>query len=224
MKTTWIIANWKSHKTIEEALEWVSIVGPKVPRGNENIKVVVCPTFVAIEEVKKAIQVGGFAILVGAQDLSAYEEGAHTGEEPAQTLKQLVSLAILGHSERREQLGETDEMVGQKVDQSVANGILPLVCVQSKDTPVPKGCNLVAYEPIFAIGTGKPDTPVDANEVASVLKQRSGTDLTVLYGGSVNAENVKAFLKQDHINGVLVGKASLDATEFVNIIQESVIN
>lgn len=219
MKNIWIIANWKSNKNIQDALEWVSVVGPKLPR-EENLKVVVCPDFVAIEEVKKDIQVGNFPLLVGSQDLSPFETGAHTGEEPAVLLKSLVSVAILGHSERREQFKETDEMVAQKVEQANNNKITPLVCVQSKDTPVPENCYLVAYEPVFAIGTGTPDTPQNANEVAGALKQKYGQELEVLYGGSVNSQNAKAFIQQDNISGVLVGKASLDPEEFVRIVNE----
>src|SRR3989339_1249888 len=99
-KNIWIVANWKSNKTIAEALEWIGQVGPQIPKA-EQLKVVVCPTFSAISEVKKAITVGNFPILVGAQDLSPFGVGAYTGEEPAQILSQLVNLAILGHSERR---------------------------------------------------------------------------------------------------------------------------
>ncbi len=216
-KNIWVIANWKSNKNIQEALEWVSIVGPKIPRA-ENLKVVVCPTFVALEEVKKAVQVGNFPILVGSQDLSPFETGAHTGDEAASLLKSLVNIAILGHSERRQQ-GETDEQVAEKVVQANNNQITPLVCVQDKDTPVPANCYLVAYEPVFAIGTGTPDTPQNANEVAVALKAKD-VEIQVLYGGSVTSQNAKAFLQQDNISGVLVGKASLDAEEFVRIVDE----
>lgn len=217
MKTLWIIANWKSNKSIAESLEWISIVGSKLPH-NENLKIVVCPSFIAIEEVKKAIQVGAYPILVGSQDLSPFETGAHTGEEAASLLKSLVDVAILGHSERRQQFAETNEMVAEKVVQANANQITPIVCVQGQDTPVPQNCYVVAYEPVFAIGTGNPDTPQNANEVAAALKEKYGQELDILYGGSVTAENVKAFVQQDNINGVLVGKASLDAEEFVRIV------
>ena len=96
-KNIWIIANWKSNKTISEALDWVSQVGPKVPK-KDNLKIVVCPTFSSLSEVKKAITVGNFPILLGAQDLSPFGAGAYTGEESAGLLNQLVELAIFGHS------------------------------------------------------------------------------------------------------------------------------
>lgn len=217
-KNIWIIANWKSNKNIAEALDWVAKVGPEILK-TDQLKVAVCFTFSALSEVKKAIIVGNYPILVGAQDLSPFGMGAYTGEEPAQLLSPLVNLAILGHSERRQNFGETDEMVARKVAQANGNNIIPLVCVKGLDTPVPEGCKLVAYEPIWAIGTGNQDTPENANDVAKKLKQKYGEDLEVIYGGSVTSENVKGFCLQDSINGVLVGKASLDAGEFIKICQ-----
>lgn len=208
-KNIWIIANWKSNKTIAEALDWVAKVGPQIPQA---LKIVVCPTFSALSEIKKAA--APFPLLVGVQDLSPFGTGAYTGEEPATLLSQFVDLAIIGHSERRQNFNESDEMIAQKVKQALDHQIIPLVCVQGKDTPVPEGVNLIAYEPIFAIGTGNPDTPENANEVAA-----SFTDPEVLYGGSVTSENVKEFVSQENIDGVLVGNASLDADEFVKIIK-----
>ncbi|MBI2022624.1 triosephosphate isomerase [Candidatus Daviesbacteria bacterium] len=216
-KTLWLIANWKSNKTISEALEWISSVGPKVER-RDDLKVVICPTFSALSEVKKAVQVGNYPLIVGSQDLSPFDSGAYTGEEAASILKQFIDIAIVGHSERRENFSETDEMVSKKVTQAVDADITPLLCVQSAETPVPAQCKLTAYEPVFAIGTGNPDTPANANSVAAQLKQIHGQDLGVLYGGSVNKDNCRAFLEEDNISGLLIGKASLDAEEFVKII------
>lgn len=219
MKNLWIIANWKSNETIQEALSWISVVGPKIEK-RENLKVVVCPTFTAIEEVKKAILVGNFPLLVGAQDLSPFEEGPYTGEETASILKQFVDLAILGHSERRQNFGETDEMVAKKVKQALDHQIIPLVCVQGVETPVPEGAKLLAYEPIFAIGSGHPDSPEDADNVAKVFKQKH-EEIEVLYGGSVTSLDVKAFLQKDNLSGVLVGGASLNPEEFIKIVEQA---
>ncbi len=218
----WIIANWKSNKTILEALDWVSRVGSEIPK-NEALKVVVCPTFNAISEVKKAIMIGNFPLLTGVQDLSPFEVGAYTGEEPAELLNQLADLAVLGHSERRQNFNETDEIIAQKVKQAQENNIIPLVCVQDEDTKVPDDCKLVAYEPVWAIGSGTSDTPANAGEVAKKIKEKYGKDLEVLYGGSVNSENVKAFVLQENISGVLVGNASLDAKEFLKICKNCVL-
>lgn len=215
-KNIWIIANWKSNKTIAEALEWVGQVGPQIPK-NEQFKIVVCPTFSALSEVKKAITVGNFPLLVGSQDLSPFGIGAYTGEESSELLSGLIDLAILGHSERRKNFGETDEMVAKKVEQALKNNLIPLVCVQNGETPVPEGAGLVAYEPIFAIGTGNPDTPENDNSVAGRLKGKYGQDLEVLCGGSVTPENIKTFITQQNISGALIGKASLNSQEFIKI-------
>ena len=228
MKNIWIIANWKSNKTIQEALDWIAIVGPKLEK-RENLKIVVCPTFSALSEVKKAITVGNFPLMGGSQNLSPFELGAYTGEESAALLKELISLSIVGHSERRKHFSETDDLVAKKANQALENNIIPLVCVQGEETPVPRGCNLIAYEPIWAIstgltntpGVGRADTPEDANKVASVFKQKYGAELEVIYGGSVDSKNVKGFLMQENINGVLPGRASLDPEEFVRIVQEA---
>ena len=222
MQNIWLVANWKSNKTIAEALEWVSKVGPEIP-DSENLKVIVCPTFSCLSEVKKAITVNNFPIMVGSQDLSPFGIGAYTGEESANLLKDLVSISILGHSERRENFSETDEMIVKKVTQALENGLIPLVCVQGSDTPVPEGTKLVAYEPTFAIGSGNPDTPENANTVAKALKglyTLPSGGLEILYGGSVTSSNIKSFLNQPDINGALIGKASLDADEFIRIIKE----
>ncbi|MBI2595234.1 triosephosphate isomerase [Candidatus Daviesbacteria bacterium] len=219
MKHLWIIANFKSNKNLMEVLEWVEQVGPKLVKG-ENLKVVVCPTFSSLEEVAKKIKVGNYQMLVGSQDLSPFEEGAYTGEEAASILKQFVDLAILGHSERRQNFHETDEMVAKKVDEAIAHDIIPLVCVQGSDVPIPGKCKLAAYEPVFAIGTGNPDTPENANLIAKALKDKYGQDLEVLYGGSATSANCKDFVNQENISGLLIGKSSLDPQEFLKIIKE----
>lgn len=221
-KTIWIVANWKSNKTISEALDWVDKVGPEILK-RENLKVVVCPTFVCLEEVKKSILVGGYPLIVGSQDLSPFDDGQYTGEETARILKDIVDLSILGHSERRQNFGETDQMVVEKVIQARHFNIEPLVCVQNENTQVPEGVKLVAYEPIFAIGTGNPDTPDNANKVARILKGKYD-GLEVLYGGSVTSENAGAFLKQDNISGLLIGRASLEAEEFIKIVETAKAN
>ena len=214
-KKIWIIANWKSNKTIAEALDWVSIVGPKIPKS-ENLQAVVCPTFSALSEVKKIITVNNFNLMVGSQDLSPFPEGTYTGEEAARILKEVVELSILGHSERRKNFSETDEMVANKVKQALDNNIVPLVCVQDENTSIPKSLSIIAYEPVFAIGTNNPDSPENVQDFGKRLKA-NGT-YTILYGGSVSAGNVKTYVKE-HIHGVLVGATnSLDPQKFIGII------
>lgn len=216
-KKIWIIANWKSNKTIPEALEWINIAGPKLSE-NENLKIVICPTFSCLAELKKEIQVHNYPLLLGSQDLSPFGIGSFTGEESAELLKELVSVSIIGHSERREKFGETDEMVAGKFKQAQSAGLESILCIQNSDTPIPEGVKIAAYEPVFAIGTGTPDTPENANKVALEVKSRN-PGLSILYGGSVTSENAKSFLEHEDISGLLIGKASLDAQEFLKIVE-----
>ncbi|KKS14131.1 hypothetical protein A2617_00475 [Candidatus Daviesbacteria bacterium RIFOXYD1_FULL_41_10] len=213
----WIVANWKSNKTIAEALQWVDAVGPNLLR-RENLKIVVCPAYTDIEEVKKAVMVGNYPLMVGSQDLSEFDNGPYTGEESARILKDLVDLSILGHCERRQNFNETDEIVAEKVKRAREANIIPLVCVQSESTPVPENVDLVAYEPVEAVGTGSPDTPQDASQIAQKLKEKYPM-LQVLYGGSITPENAKAFLQQQNLDGLLVGMASLNPNEFLKIVK-----
>lgn len=224
MKNIWVIANWKSNKSISEALEWVSFVGPKLEK-RDYLKAVICPTFSCIFEVKKAVTAGNFPLMVGSQDLSPFGIGAYTGEESAAFLKDFISLAILGHSERRFNFKEDDGLVAKKVEQALQNNIIPLVCVQDDQTKIPEGCNLIAYEPVGAIstgltntpGVGKPDNPENANQMAKFFKQKYTNNLEVIYGGSVTSANVGGFISQPDISGVLVGNAALNPEEFVKI-------
>lgn len=220
-KNLWIVANWKSNKTIAEALEWVTQVGPQLPH-QETLQVVLCPTISVLSEVKKAITVGGYPIRLGVQDLSPFGIGAYTGEEAAQLLKELVNFAILGHSERRKNFGETDEIIAKKLQQAQQAQMTGLVCLQGLETPIPQGCTLVAYEPVWAIGTGQPDTPENANQLAEQLQKLHGDDLAVLYGGSVTAANVKEFISKPNLSGVLIGNASLNEAEFIKICKIAV--
>lgn len=217
MKNLWIVANWKSNVSLEEALNWLSLVGPKLEK-RENIKVVVCPRFSLLEEMAKEVKVGNYPIIIGAQNVSPFEVGAYTGEEPASLLKEFITLSIIGHSERRKYFGETDELISQKADLLLAQGLTPLLCVQDADTPVSASCKLVAYEPVFAIGSGTPDTPENANAVSSTLKQKHGSDVEILYGGSVTHDNCKGFVIQESVDGLLIGKSSLDGEEFLRIV------
>ncbi|KKQ67499.1 MAG: Triosephosphate isomerase [Candidatus Daviesbacteria bacterium GW2011_GWA2_38_24] len=212
------VANFKSRQPIEKAIEWVEIVGPKLS-SKSHTKVVVCPSFSSLEGVKKVTLVNNFPIAVGCQDVSAFPSGAYTGEEAAENLKTFVEFSIIGHSERRQNNGETYQVLKEKVIRAKDQNIEVIFCVQGEDTQIPDGVKIAAYEPVFAIGTGNPDTPENANNIAKTLKKKYGETLQVLYGGSVNSQNVKSFYKQEAINGVLIGSASLDAEEFVRIVQ-----
>jgi triosephosphate isomerase len=218
MKKLWIIANFKSNLSIQQTLEWIEAVGPQLER-HENIVVGFCPRFSALSEAAKAVKVGNYPMQVGSQNVSPFNEGAYTGEEAADFLKEVVSFSLVGHSERRTHFAETDEIVSEKVKKLKEAEVMPLVCIQNAETPVPAGCEVVAYEPVFAIGTGTPDTPENAEKVSKQLVDMHG-EISVLYGGSVNKTNCGSFVKEEHISGLLIGKASMNPEEFVAIVNE----
>lgn len=183
--------------------------------------VVVCPAYLQLPEWHEAI--GSHGISLGAQDVSSFEPGAHTGEVTAQMLKALgVTYVIIGHSERREGFGETDAIRTKKVELATNHGFQVIYCVQDEQTPIPKGITIAAYEPPAAIGSGNPDTPENANAVAEAIIAEHGI-LRVLYGGSVKPDNVSAFVGQPHIGGVLVGGASLKGDVFGQLAHNAFI-
>lgn len=189
---------------------------------NENVakKIILCPSFTLLPEVARMLERHSVPLHLGAQNVSAFPKGAHTGEESAEQVAEFAEYVIIGHSERRKEQSETDDVLSQKVNQAREFGLEPIFCVQGKETMVPEGVHIVAYEPLDAIGTGKPASPETANEVAAFFKKDKGV-LYVLYGGSVTSENVRDFTRQEHINGVLVGGGSLDPTEFALIVKNA---
>ncbi len=214
----WVVANFKSNKTVPETLQWIEKVGMAVDRLR-NIKIVLCPTLLSLYEAKRFIVENDYNLLLGAQNVSPYLPGAHTGEVAAKLLGKLVDLTLVGHSERRTEFGESFEMVDDKVKRLIECQITPLVCVQGTKTPIPQGVSLIAFEPVSAIGSGNPDTPENAAKVALFFKEKYKRLTGVLYGGSVNPDNAKSFLDQESLDGVLVGGASLEAEEFIKIVE-----
>lgn len=251
MQKNIIIANWKMNpQTLAEArdiLEHINeYLGTIDDRGNFSL--VVCPPFVFIEEVAKLIQsshLKHYAFL-GTQDIFWEDQGANTGEVSGPMLEKLgVRYAIIGHSERRWKLGETDEMVNKKLHAALRNGITPIVCLgertrdegfadvlRQQATATFAGLSpddiercLIAYEPVWAISTtpgAKPDSPESARESIAILKESlGGGDLTFLYGGSITSQNAGDFLGQPGIRGVLVGSASVKKDEIVKILSQA---
>ncbi len=222
MKKIFIIANWKSNKTSADVKDWFDKISEyKVPTSTDSEKeIIICSPFTLLSGTSAFIKENHLNFKVGAQDFSSFDSGAHTGEEPPELIREFADYAIIGHSERRKDLSENDEILAQKVVSANKYGLTPIFCVQGSDTPIPPGVTIAAYEPIFAIGTGQPDTPEDAEMVAHKIKEKYGIPF-VLYGGSVNGEDVKSFTDMPSVDGVLVGGASLDADKFMEIIKNS---
>jgi triosephosphate isomerase len=232
MQKLFIVANWKSHMTLSEAHSWMihflhqdfsQWLRHEEKEGSKKKVIVICPPFTLLAPLAQLLKERSaktVPIKLGAQNISPYEEGAHTGEETGEMISDFASFVIIGHSERRKEFHETDSLLGQKVQEAQASHLEPIFCVQGKTTPIPEGVTIAAYEPIAAIGSGHPDTPEDANAVAAYLKEKHDIPY-MLYGGSVTADNVSAFTSQDAIDGVLVGGASLDPEKFAGIVQNA---
>lgn len=220
MKHLFIVANWKANKTTPEAEEWFQTINSlQLTFNKDNKEIIVCPSFTLLPLVRELIVNSQLSIVVGTQDISPFDEGAYTGEVNGKQIKEFTDYVIIGHSERRQNFKETDEMLIKKVLMAQKYLLTPIFCIQEQDTFVPEGVKIVAYEPVAAIGTGNPDTPENAEKVAKAVKEK-GVQF-VLYGGSVNTQNVSSFTSMESIDGVLVGSASLDASEFGKIIQNA---
>lgn len=209
-------ANLKAHKTWQEVSDWISVVGPKTRDFAGTV--IFCPSTPFLAAVFDKVKIEQWKVRIGAQDISRFGEGAYTGEAAASQIADICQYVLIGHSERRKYFREDDDILWQKVKNAAASYIEPIFCVQDENTKIPEGVKIAAYEPIFAIGTQEPDSPENARMVVSEIKKKG--DLAVLYGGSVSGENVKSFLSDGLIDGVLVGATnSLDPQKFVRILE-----
>ena len=246
MRKPIIAGNWKMNMTPSQAKELVTALIPLVK--DAACDVVVCPPYVDIALVAELVK--GTNIQVGAQNIHWAEKGAFTGEISAAMLKEAgAAYAIIGHSERRQYFGETDETVNSRTKAALAAGIVPIICVGESleqrengetdavvsgqvkadlaDIPGEAVAGLViAYEPIWAIGTGKTATDEQANEtigliretIASLYGQAVADQVRIQYGGSMNPKNVKGLMAQAQIDGGLIGGASLKAPDFAQVV------
>jgi triosephosphate isomerase (TIM) len=248
MRTPFIAGNWKMYKTTGEAIALASslVSGLASEKGK---RIMIAPPFTALHAVGGAI--AGSQIVLGAQNACAELEGAHTGEISLRMLRDArVSVVILGHSERRHVYGETDALINRKVKLSLAEGFEVILCVgetlderqKAVTEKVVEGQTrlglagvaagdlarvTIAYEPVWAIGTGKNATPQDADSVhryvRGVVSSLYGADaasrMTIQYGGSVKPDNIRDLMKMENIDGALVGGASLKAETFLPIVQ-----
>lgn len=217
-----IVANLKSYKNENEAKNWLDSF-KKIKDFEQNLsekEIIICPSFTQLFSFFSYFSSNNINVKLGAQNVSPYDEGAYTGEVNAKQIKDFAQYVLIGHSERRTSFGETEGMLAKKVEVVLKYGLIPIFLVQGKDNIVPQGVKIAAYDPAFAIGTGNPDTPENADAVAVTLKT-TRDDLMVLYGGSVKQANVKSFTEKPNIDGVIVGGASLDAEELLKIIQNA---
>ena len=248
MRKKLIAANWKMYKTPDQARDFFRDFLPLV-EGHNRDQIVVCPTYLALDAAVHAAK--GTNVAVGAQDLHWEKEGAFTGEVNAAMLVAVgVTHVIIGHSERRQYFGETDDTVNLKLKSALEAGLVPIVCVGEvleereaglTDDVLRRQCMrafhkvsakkaaklVVAYEPVWAIGTGKTATPQLASdahviirgEAAKAFGQEFADNLRILYGGSVKPENATALMSESEIDGGLVGGASLDPKSFAAIVK-----
>jgi triosephosphate isomerase (TIM) len=241
-----IAGNWKMHKTVAEAEAYIQALLPRVS-STEGVEVAICPAYPALQAMIDSTR--GSRVAVYAQNMHQAPEGAYTGEVSAPMLSELeVAGVILGHSERRELFGETDRALGLKVPVALEAGLQPILCVGETEEERDRGDTqrklrtqvredlakvptehlgeiVIAYEPIWAIGTGRVATPDQAQEAIAFIRalvadrSREGADrVRVLYGGSVKADNAAELLALPDVDGALVGGASLDAETFATII------
>lgn len=215
-----IVANWKAEKNMSQAVEWVKTIRHVLEES--RLKVVVCPDFVSIPVVASLLK--DTSVALGAQDVSSWEKGPHTGEVVAESLSGMVDYVILGHSERRLELSETTTMIVKKVAQAQNSGIIPIVCFSSIEEVRDYHRNLgpttgiyFAYEPLLAIGTDNPQDSGEAKKQLDRFKEILG-DVDLLYGGGVEEANVGSYLEVG-FSGVLVGSASLDEGQFAKIVR-----
>ncbi len=249
MRTPFIAGNWKMHKSIEEAIRLVQELRAALA-GISGCDVAVCPPFPALNAVREAL--AGSTIKLGAQNMYWEEQGAFTGEVSPLMLKGVCDYIIIGHSERRTIFGETDEMVNKKIHAALSHGLKPIICVGENleqneageteafvgqqvraafagVTPEQAANITMAYEPIWAIGTGVAAHGEGANDiiggtVRGTLAKLYGDDVAqairIQYGGSVKPHNIAEFMAQPDIDGALVGGASLKAADFAAIVRQ----
>jgi triosephosphate isomerase len=248
MRKPIIAGNWKMNKTAAEAVELVRELR-RLVIDVDQVEIVVCPPFVALSSVAEAL--AGTKIKVGAQNMYWEEKGAYTGEISASMLSGLCTYVIIGHSERRQYFGETNETVNKKVKAALAHKLVPIMCVgenlaqyEANETgevvsrQVREGLAgltveqaqsiVIAYEPIWAIGTGKAATGTGANSVVALnirgplselFGEAAAQSIRVQYGGSVTPANIAEFMQMPDLDGALVGGASLKAPDFAEIVK-----
>jgi triosephosphate isomerase len=246
-RTPLIAGNWKMNTTIEEAINLIKTMQPALQKI-QGVEKVLCPPFVSLVAARAIVK--GSSVKLGAQNVFYEEKGAFTGEISPRMLAGLCDYVIIGHSERRQHFGETNEIIDKKIKAAIKSGLKPIFCIgetleeneagQTKEVLGRQlmassdrfyflsGC-VIAYEPVWAIGTGKSAGGDDANKTIGFIRQfisrlhgnGIANTVRILYGGSVTAANIAEFMRKSDIDGALVGGASLRADEFVSIVKQA---
>lgn len=249
-RTLFIAGNWKLHKTVAQAEEFIQALLPKVAT-TDGVDVAICPPFTALQAMVDSAR--GSRVEIYAQTMHEADEGAFTGEVSAPMLTEMdVHGVVLGHSERRQYFGETDRALQQKVPRALDAGLAPILCVGETEEEREEGATerklrhqvqealekvaagrltdvVIAYEPVWAIGTGLVATPEQAQESISFVRALVGNldadaaeRVRILYGGSLKPDNAEEILKLPDVDGALVGGASLDPDSFARIVEIAV--
>jgi len=247
MRVPMIAGNWKMNTTVSEAVELVNEMRPGLDEV-ANVDKVICPPFISLAAVGELIK--GSSIKLGAQNMYFEERGAYTGEISPLMLADLCEFVIIGHSERRHYFSESGETVNKKVRAALRAGLKPILCIGERLEENEAGRTaeviteqlrsslagidylsglIIAYEPVWAIGTGRAATGGQSNETAGLIRRNIAElydreiarDLRILYGGSVTADNIVEFIQQPEIDGALVGGASLKADQFLSIVRQT---
>lgn len=221
MKELLAVGNWKMHKTSAETVSYLGEIRELLAGLDHSaITIIICPPYLSVPAAAKFIEENKLPISLGVQDVAPFEDGEYTGEVSANLAAEFAKYVIIGHSERRENFKEDDDMLSKKVSSAISAGLIPIFCVQNEDTFIPEGVKIVAYEPPFAINSDNPDTPENAERVTVVIKSKNQGVAQVLYGGSVNLQNVASFTTMPNISGILVGRASRDPASFASLIKQ----
>jgi triosephosphate isomerase len=244
MRTPLIAGNWKMNTTLDEAIALVKEMLPGLEQI-EGVEKVICPPFISLAAVKGLLE--GSSIKLGAQNMYFEEKGAYTGEISPLMLAELCQFVILGHSERRHYFGESGEIIDKKVGAALKVGLKPILCIgetldeneagkteevlagQLGSSSRHPGGLILAYEPVWAIGTGRAASGKQANDTIGFIRQyiskqygiEIAQEIRILYGGSVTAGNIAEFINQPEIDGALVGGASIKAGEFLGIVRQT---
>ncbi len=222
----YLIANWKSHKTISQAVEWMNQFQTFLNNSDDvkqkllqnKFAIIICPPSYALAPLK-AIQLQISNYSLGIQNISPFPEGSYTGEIAAHLVSDLVGFTLIGHSERRKYFHETNGDISLRTDSAIFNKIEPIVCIRSEHDEIPNNVSLIAYEPVESIGSGK-NSPL--KEVLDMKKKLSlKPNIKFIYGGSVDTKNCHEYLSSAEIDGLLIGTASLDPATFFSIVTQA---